>query len=113
MRMVPVGLSMIGSGLHGESVLFMGWFGPRGLASILFGLLIVREVEMPGGEFILLVVTWTVMTSIVAHGITARPWANRYAESMEHMAETTPMAEEEPVEEMPVRTFSLDWGPGT
>jgi len=111
MRMVPVGLSMIGAGLRGESVLFMGWFGPRGLASILFGLLIVRDAEIPGGEFILLVVTWTVIASIVAHGITARPWANRYAESFEHMPDAAAMPEEKPVEEMPVRTFSLDWGP--
>jgi NhaP-type Na+/H+ or K+/H+ antiporter len=72
-RMVPVGLSIVGAGLRRESVLFMGWFGPRGLASILFGLLIVDKVDLPGGEFILLVVSWTVMVSIVAHGITAAP----------------------------------------
>jgi NhaP-type Na+/H+ or K+/H+ antiporter len=94
-----------------ESVLFMGWFGPRGLASILFGLLIVDRVELPGGEFILLVVSWTVMASIVAHGITARPGSRRYADSFDQMADTSGMAEEKPVEEMPVRTFSLDWGP--
>lgn len=110
-RMVPVGLSMIGAGLRRESVLFMGWFGPRGLASILFGLLIVDEVELPGGEFILLVVSWTVMASILVHGITARPWSRRYAASFDQMADTSGMAEEKPVEEMPVRTFSLDWGP--
>jgi NhaP-type Na+/H+ or K+/H+ antiporter len=108
-RMIPVGLSMIGSGLRGESVLFMGWFGPRGLASILFGLVIIGEGELPGDEFILLVVTWTVLASIVAHGVTARPWARRYAESFEKMDDAADMAEEEPVAEMPVRTFSLDW----
>ena len=108
-RMIPVALSLVGSGLQWESVLFMGWFGPRGLASILFGLLIVGEVDLPGTELILLVVTWTVMLSIVAHGVTARPWSARYAAEMEEMAGETEMPEEEVVEEMPVRTFSMDW----
>jgi hypothetical protein len=50
------------------------------------------------------------MASIVAHGITARPGSRRYADSFDQMADTSGMAEEKPVEEMPVRTFSLDWG---
>ena len=108
-RMIPVALSLVGSGLQCESVLFMGWFGPRGLASILFGLLIVGEVDLPGTELILLVVTWTVMLSIVVHGVTARPWSARYAVEMEEMAGETEMPEEEVVAEMPVRTFSMDW----
>lgn len=105
-RMVPVAVALAGTGLRRATVAFMGWFGPRGLASILFGLLIVDEAGFPGVEMILLVVTWTVMLSVLLHGLTSVPLAGRYAASM---AVTASPAESEPVDEMAVRTFTMDF----
>ena len=74
-RMLPIFLSMAGSGEAAYSRLFLGWFGPRGLASIVFAI-IVLDKGIPGGEFIALVVTCTVFLSLVLHGVTANPLAN-------------------------------------
>jgi NhaP-type Na+/H+ or K+/H+ antiporter len=73
-RMVPIGLSLIGSGLDRDSGLFLGWFGPRGLASIVFAI-IVMNADLPGSEFMAMVVTCTVGMSLVLHGVTANPLA--------------------------------------
>ena len=74
-RMVPVFLSLTGSGESVQSRLFLGWFGPRGLASIVFAI-IVLDNDLPGAEFIALVVTCTVFVSLILHGVTANPLAN-------------------------------------
>jgi NhaP-type Na+/H+ or K+/H+ antiporter len=74
-RMVPVYLSMIGSGESVQSRLFLGWFGPRGLASIVFAI-IVLDNELPGAKFMALVIACTVFVSLIAHGISANPLAN-------------------------------------
>jgi sodium/hydrogen antiporter len=71
-RMVPVFLSLLGTGLSVGSKLFIGWFGPRGLASIVFGV-IVFDAGVPGRETIAVTVVLTVLLSIVAHGMTANP----------------------------------------
>lgn len=84
-RMAPVALAMVGVGLERPTVAYLGWFGPRGLASILFGLSVVEEVELPGGELLLTVVSWTVAASIVAHGLSAVPFAARYADWFDAM----------------------------
>jgi NhaP-type Na+/H+ or K+/H+ antiporter len=106
-RMVPVALSLIGVGLEPPTLGYLGWFGPRGLASILFGLFVVDEADLAGAETILTVMTWTVAASIVAHGLTAVPFADRYANWFEAMMTPGPavdpadeMAEAEEVEEM-------------
>ena len=104
-RMVPVAVSLLGVGLEPPTVAYLGWFGPRGLASILFGLFVIEEVELPGGELILAVMTWTVAASIVAHGVTAVPFAARYANWFDTMMgdadhEADPMPEAESVVEM-------------
>lgn len=78
-RMLPVALSLLGSRMRADTVLFLGWFGPRGLASILFGLLVVEESDVAGADTIFLIVTWTVLLSVVAHGLTAAPAARLYA----------------------------------
>ncbi len=79
MRMLPVSLSLLGTGLGWRSHLFLGWFGPRGLASILFVLLVVSaEGELPGNDLILAVTMVTVALSIFAHGLTAAPAAAAY-----------------------------------
>ena len=71
-RMVPVFLSLLGTGMSIGNKLFIGWFGPRGLASIVFGV-IVFDAEVPGRETVAVTVVLTVLLSIVAHGATANP----------------------------------------
>ena len=78
-RMVPVFLSMAGSGESVPSRLFLGWFGPRGLASIVFAIIVLDD-KLPGAEFMALVVTCTVFFSLVLHGVTAYVLANKMAQ---------------------------------
>jgi len=73
-RMLPVYLSLAGSGEKTSSRLFLGWFGPRGLASIVFAIIVIDE-KVPHAEFIAVVVTCTVILSLIAHGISANPLA--------------------------------------
>ena len=78
-RMLPVWLALLGTGLDSRSVLFMGWFGPRGLASIVFALLAVEELgEGALVEQAVAVVALTVMLSVVLHSVTAGPLGRRY-----------------------------------
>ena len=74
-RIAAIGLSLIGSGLRLPSVLFLGWFGPRGLASILFVLLVLQTYDVGAAREIRQVVVATVLLSIIAHGVTAVPAA--------------------------------------
>ncbi len=76
-RMIPVAVSLLGSGLAGQTVAYIGWFGPRGLASIVFADLVVTS-GLPEQHLIVPVVMLTVGLSVVLHGVTA-PWgAQRY-----------------------------------
>jgi len=77
LRMVPVFISLAGLGVSLEGKLFMGWFGPRGLASIVFGV-IVLQANLPNGRLLAHVVVWTVILSILLHGVTANPWAKAF-----------------------------------
>ncbi|ATF04047.1 potassium/proton antiporter (plasmid) [Phaeobacter gallaeciensis] len=72
-RMLPIWLSLTGSGLAAREKLFLGWFGPRGLASILFTLIMMDEFDFPGEEELLACVCMTVFLSIILHGISAAP----------------------------------------
>ncbi|HSF60291.1 MAG TPA: cation:proton antiporter [Gaiellaceae bacterium] len=94
-RMVPVGLAMLGTGTRRPTVAFLGWFGPRGLASIVFALLLVEEGGLPNDEVILVVTFVTVGVSVFAHGVSAAPLARRYSEWLE----THPRPAPRPVEE--------------
>jgi NhaP-type Na+/H+ or K+/H+ antiporter len=76
-RMVPVALALLGAGLDRATVLFIGWFGPRGLASLLFALLALEELG-PAADRAVGVIALTVFLSVVAHGISAAPLAARY-----------------------------------
>ncbi len=78
-RMLPVAIAMIGSRAKWQTVGFLGWFGPRGLASIVFAVIVVQEAHLPGAETILLASYLTIGVSVVAHGLTAAPLARRYA----------------------------------
>ncbi len=99
-RMVPVAISMIGSGLRPPSVLFIGWFGPRGLASLLFAILILEEADLPHGQLVFNVVILTVLGSVFAHGMSAAPAATWYGK-LASDASRCP-AEHKPVTEHPV-----------
>ena len=79
-RMVPVAVALAGTGLPRPTVLFMGWFGPRGLASIVLGLVFLEETErLPGEGVIKLAVAATVLLSVFAHGCTALGGINLHA----------------------------------
>lgn len=100
LRMVPVAISLIGERLAMPTVLYLGWFGPRGLASILFGLGVIEETALDDTVF-LDVVAWTVAASIVLHGLSAGPAAARYADWFDRNGGAAePMPESAPVEEM-------------
>ena len=100
-RMIPVALSLLGTGLRPASVAFLGWFGPRGLASILFALLVVEEGGLATGQLLMTVVVLTVLASTVLHGLTAYPLARRYGEYAAAMDESE--AERADGPELPVR----------
>jgi NhaP-type Na+/H+ or K+/H+ antiporter len=79
LRLVPVALVLVGSRLQGATVLFVGWFGPRGLASVIFALIAVEALPAtPELEAAVGTVTTTVLLSVVLHGLTADPGARRY-----------------------------------
>jgi sodium/hydrogen antiporter len=79
LRMVPVALSLLGSGLRIQTVAFVGWFGPRGLASIIFALIAFEDLQAePAVAAALSVIATTVVLSVLAHGLTASPGAQRY-----------------------------------
>jgi NhaP-type Na+/H+ or K+/H+ antiporter len=82
-RMVPVAISMIGAGLHRNTILFTGWFGPRGIASVLYVMIVVTSLGFAGYERMLGVITLTIVLSIFAHGMSAVPLTNIYARLME------------------------------
>ncbi len=77
-RMVPIFVSLAGSGLPAREKLFLGWFGPRGLASILFTLIVIDEYNLPNEGELLACVSMTVSISIVLHGLSAGPLARSF-----------------------------------
>jgi NhaP-type Na+/H+ or K+/H+ antiporter len=85
--MLPLSLSLIGTGIKPLTSGFLGWFGPRGLASILFVLLIVEESDLTHENLLLSIVIVTVSLSVVLHGITAGPAARWYGEKAQRMGE--------------------------
>jgi NhaP-type Na+/H+ or K+/H+ antiporter len=99
-RMVPVAIACLGLGLDRRTVAFIGWFGPRGLASVIFALLAFDTLEAADGRRVLAAVTITVVVSVVAHGVTASPLAARYGAAAAtfdaHRAEHVPTPEMAP-----------------
>ncbi|MGA9870758.1 MAG: cation:proton antiporter, partial [Rhodococcus sp. (in: high G+C Gram-positive bacteria)] len=84
-RMVPVTLSLFGLHARTPTIAFIGWFGPRGLATIVFAILILEEHnDLPNQELILTTAATTIALSILAHGITAPPLAERYSAWLHH-----------------------------
>lgn len=76
-RMIPVFLCLAGQRFQTDTLLFIGWFGPRGLASIVFLVMVIAE-RLPGSETMMAVVVWTILLSIVLHGLSANPLAAKY-----------------------------------
>ncbi len=89
-RAVPVVLATLGSGLDVASVAFLAWFGPRGLATVVFALLAVSDApQLAGLQTIMVTAMLTVLLSVFAHGLTAAPLSARYAR---HVAARRPAA---------------------
>jgi sodium/hydrogen antiporter len=79
-RMLPVTVALIGGRLGRAAVVFIGWFGPRGLASVVFALIALEELGPQAAGSAVTVITFTVMLSVLAHGVTAEPLARRYGQ---------------------------------
>lgn len=90
-RMLPVAIALIGTGLNPASAVFMGWFGPRGLASIVLGLVYLKEeLSLPGEPTIRLAVMVTVLLSIFAHGLSASTGIGLYSRRLSSLAVDAP-----------------------
>jgi sodium/hydrogen antiporter len=79
-RMLPVAVAFLGTHARPQTVAFVGWFGPRGLASIVFTVVVLDEANLPHIGTIGVVVVFTIVLSVYAHGLTSRPLTARYAE---------------------------------
>jgi NhaP-type Na+/H+ or K+/H+ antiporter len=90
-RMLPVALSLIGAGQDRATVAFIGWFGPRGLASVVFALLTLEDLGEtdPRVRALVHAIAITIVLSVVAHGLTAGPFTRRYLATI---APATPSA---------------------
>ena len=97
-RMVPVAMALIGAGLDRNTVLFVGWFGPRGLASLVFALLALEDLGS-GADEAVAVIGVTVLLSVIVHGLSAAPLAARYGRA----AAPPRLSDEELHPEIPLR----------
>jgi sodium/hydrogen antiporter len=78
-RVVPVALSLVASGVDRVDALFLGWLGPRGLASIVFGMLAFLDLSAPDGALVIKVMVVTGLLSVVLHGLSSGPIGAAYA----------------------------------
>jgi sodium/hydrogen antiporter len=100
-RMLPVAVAMLGTKARPPTLAFLGWFGPRGLASIVFAVLVLEEGGLPHDDVILVATYITIGLSVLAHGATAAPLANRYADWFEaHPRDARPSLEGSEVREV-------------
>jgi len=98
-RLLPVAVAMWRSRARTATVGFLGWFGPRGLASIVFAVIVIEESRLPHERLIVLAIYLTVGLSVLAHGLTAAPLAGLYARWYErHPRERRPEMESVPAE---------------
>ena len=99
-RMLPIAISLVGSGVKVPTIAFLGWFGPRGLASILFVLLILDDAEVVNEAAILSITVATVALSTLLHGVTAAPFAAAYGRLAKRAGDCE---ETKPVSDLPLR----------
>ena len=98
-RMLPVVIAMLGTRARPPTLAFLGWFGPRGLASIVFAVIVIEESNLPHEHLIVLAIYLTVGLSVFAHGLSAAPLANRYARWYEqHPRDKAPPMESAPTD---------------
>ena len=98
-RMLPVALALLGTGARRPTLAFVGWFGPRGLATIVFAVILIDESSLPHERTLLLAVVATIGISVFAHGLTSRPLTNRYVGwYASHPGEELPPMESVPVD---------------
>jgi NhaP-type Na+/H+ or K+/H+ antiporter len=110
-RILPVAISMIGTKLQPITVLFMGWFGPRGIAAILYIFIVLDTEEIAGGEMIFYLAVVTIFFSVIAHGISAAPLAERYGATISDLIQkSSAPAEAVQVSEVPTRTRTIPVG---
>jgi NhaP-type Na+/H+ or K+/H+ antiporter len=95
-RMIPVAIAMARTGMETATIAYLGWFGPRGLATIVFAAEVVEEANVPGVDTITDVAVITVALSVLAHGLTAFPGSQRYADWYGHK-ESLGIAEGKPL----------------
>ena len=113
-RIVPVAIAMLGTHARLPTLAFLGWFGPRGLASIVFAVILVEESQLPHEDLIVLAIYITVGLSVFAHGFTASPLAGRYARWFErHPRDKAPLVESAPTEVTRTRALVGSSGPAT
>ncbi len=110
-RMAPVALALRGVGFRRDTVALMGWFGPRGLASVVFTLMAFLEFERAGRpiDTLAAVATWTILLSVFAHGLSAGPLSAWYARRLASAGQ--PLAETAAVSELPGRRKLLGGQP--
>ena len=93
-RMLPVALSLVGTHLRPQTVAFLGWFGPRGLASVVFSLIALESLDVDDSlRVVLATISLTVLLSVIAHGFSAQPLANRYGEWVTRVTPPAELAE--------------------
>ncbi len=80
-RMVPVAISLTGAKLDWQTIALIGWFGPRGIASVLYLLMAIAAIGIEGYEQVMSVIVLTIAISVYAHGISAMPFSRRYGKS--------------------------------
>jgi NhaP-type Na+/H+ or K+/H+ antiporter len=100
-RMLPVAISLWRSGLSNATTAFVGWFGPRGLASVVFALLAFDALDKSDRTLALPAISLTVLLSVLAHGVTASPLAARYGKYAESLKQHRP--EQQPAERLRTR----------
>ena len=103
-RMLPVALALLGTGARTPTIAFVGWFGPRGLASIVFAIILLDDADLPHLQTLLLAITVTIAVSVYAHGLTAGPLTERYVRWWtSHPRDATPAMEDAPTGEHRLR----------
>ena len=111
-RMLPVAVALVGTRLSRATVLFMGWFGPRGLASIVLGLVYLEQhTRQPGESTVRLAVMATVLSSIVVHGLSATPGMRIYERAIRTLSPGAPELEEPKPDVVPANAPAMEAAP--
>jgi NhaP-type Na+/H+ or K+/H+ antiporter len=106
-RMLPVALALAGTGARRQTLAFLGWFGPRGLASIVFGVILLDDADLPHLRPVLVAISATIGLSVYAHGLSARPLTERYVRWWHsHPRGSRPAMESVPAAEHALRSHS-------